>query len=130
MPVTVYDTKPYDRQYLESHREIEWHFHDFRLSAKTTAAAENTSAVCVFVNDQVDRECLERLAALGIKLVALRCAGFNNVDLNAARAANIQVVRVPAYSPYAVAEHAIGLLLTLNRKIHCAYNRAREHNFS
>src|SRR6185503_11090691 len=75
-------------------------------------------------------KCISKLKAIGIKLIALRCAGFNNVDLNAAKLAGIAVVRVPAYSPYAVAEHAVGLLLTLNRKIHRAYNRVREHNFS
>src|SRR5690606_19957583 len=80
--------------------------------------------------DQVDRECLTILAAQGVKLVALRCAGFNNVDLEAARELEIRVVRVPAYSPHAVAEHTVALLLALNRKIHRAYNRVRELNFS
>jgi D-lactate dehydrogenase len=82
------------------------------------------------VNDQVDRPCLETLAALGVKLVALRCTGFNNVDLAAAKALNITITRVPLYSPYAVAEHALALLLTLNRKVHRAFNRVREMNFS
>jgi D-lactate dehydrogenase len=92
--------------------------------------AEGTHAVCVFVNDRVDRACLEVLARFGVRLVALRCAGFNNVDLDAARELGIAVVRVPAYSPHAVAEHAVGLLLTLNRKIHRAFNRVRELDFS
>ena len=131
MRIAVYDTKPYDREYLGRQSEgIEWHFHEFRLDEKTSGTATNTDAVCVFVNDRVDAACLQKLKALGVRLVALRCAGFNNVDLLAAKNAGISVVRVPAYSPYAVAEHAVGLLLTLNRKIHRAYNRVREHNFS
>ena len=131
MKVAVYDTKPYDRQYLGALGEgIEWHFHDFRLSDQTSGTASQMDAVCVFVNDKVDGECVQKLRALGVKLIALRCAGFNNVDLAAAKGAGIPVVRVPAYSPYAVAEHTVGLVMTLNRKIHRAYNRVREHNFS
>ncbi len=129
----VYDTKPYDRQYLERatvNSEIHWQFHEFRLSIETAATARSARAVCVFVNDRVDRPCLEALAQLGVKHIALRCAGFNNVDLPAARTLGFTVTRVPAYSPHAVAEHAVGLLLTLNRRIHRAYNRVREHNFS
>ena len=129
----VYDTKPYDREYFESVRgreRVHWRFHDFRLSADTAATAKGAKAVCVFVNDHVDPACLETLAQDGVKLVALRCAGYNNVDLAAARSLKLGVTRVPAYSPHAVAEHAVGLLLTLNRKIHRAYNRVREHNFS
>lgn len=131
--VAVYDTKPYDRKSL-SHapgsEHIRWRFHEFRLSADTAHSAEGTTAVCVFVNDHVDRPCLEKLARLGVKLVALRCAGFNNVDTAAARTMGIAVTRVPAYSPHAVAEHAVALLLTLTRRIHRAYNRVRELNFS
>ena len=129
----VYDTKPYDREYLAQApgaERIAWRFHDFRLSSETAPAAKGAQAVCVFVNDQADRACLEILAALGVKLLALRCAGFNNVDVDAARALGLAVVRVPAYSPHAVAEHTIALLLTLNRKIHRAFNRVRELNFS
>ena len=129
----VYDTKPYDREYLARAalaERIAWRFHDFRLSAETAPAAKGAQAVCIFVNDHADRACLEVLAALDVKLIALRCAGYNNVDLAAARALGLAVVRVPAYSPHAVAEHAVGLLLTLNRKIHRAYNRVRELNFS
>jgi D-lactate dehydrogenase len=84
----------------------------------------------VFVNDQVDRLCIGELAKAGINLIALRCAGFNNVDLTAAREHGLQVVRVPAYSPHAVAEHTVALLLTLNRKLHRAYNRVRDFNFA
>lgn len=129
----VYDSKPYDREYLTRAAcadEINWRFHEFRLSAETAPAAKGARAVCVFVNDQVDRACLEALVAIDVKLIALRCAGHNNVDLVAAKALGLDVVRVPAYSPYAVAEHAVALLLTLNRKIHRAYNRVRELNFS
>ncbi len=131
--VAVYDTKPYDRQYLSQApggERIAWRFHDFRLSAETAPAAKGAQAVCVFVNDQVDRACLEVLAALGVRLLALRCAGYNNVDVIAARGLGLAVVRVPAYSPHAVAEHTVALLLTLNRKIHRAFNRVRELNFS
>ena len=128
--VAVYDTKPYDREYLGRHREIKWIFHEFRLSSESAVTAQGAQGVCVFVNDCVDAACIASLRDLGVKLIALRCAGFNNVDLKAAQAAGILVVRVPAYSPHAVAEHAVGLLLTLNRKIHRAYNRVREHNFS
>lgn len=130
--VAVYDTKPYDREYLGAAGEgtIRFRFHDFRLSAATASSATGTQAVCVFVNDTVDRACLVALRGSGVRLVALRCAGFNNVDLPAAKELGMAVTRVPAYSPHAVAEHTVALLLTLNRKIHRAYNRVREHNFS
>jgi len=131
MDVAVYDTKPYDREYLGRNAAgINWHFNEFRLNAKTSGTAKGCGAVCVFVNDRVDAECIAQLQENGVKLIALRCAGFNNVNLAAAKGAEISVVRVPAYSPYAVAEHTVGLLLALNRKIHRAYNRVREHNFS
>jgi D-lactate dehydrogenase len=128
-----FNTKAYDRISFAAAAgapAIEWRFHEFRLCDETAALALGAAAVCVFVNDRVDRPCLEILHRLGIRLVALRCAGFNNVDLPAARNLGIAVTRVPAYSPHAVAEHAVGLLLTLNRKIHRAYNRVREFNFS
>ena len=131
--VAFFDTKPYDRAYFERAAgadKIRWQFHEFRLATETAATAGGAQAVCVFVNDRLDRPCLEALQRAGVRLVALRCAGFNNVDLNAAKALGLAVVRVPAYSPHAVAEHTVGLLLTLNRKIHRAYNRVREHNFS
>ncbi len=131
--VAVFDAKPYDREYLTKApgaEALSWRFNDFRLSQTTAMAAKGANAVCVFVNDHVDRPCLEALSQLGVKLIALRCAGFNNVDLPAASALGLKTVRVPAYSPHAVAEHTIGLLLTLNRKIHRAYNRVRESNFS
>lgn len=131
--VAFYDTKPYDRDAVLAARgadALQWHFHDFRLTADTASTAAGTEAVCVFVNDRLDRPCLEKLAAAGVRLAALRCAGFNQVDLQAARELGITVTRVPAYSPHAVAEHTVALLMTLNRKIHRAYNRVREHNFS
>ena len=131
--VAVFDTKPYDREGLENAgkgHEIEWRFMEWRLSPETAIAAKGAQAVCIFVNDHADRVCLEHLASLGVKHVALRCAGYNNVDLAAAKALNLSVTRVPAYSPYAVAEHAVALLLALNRKIPRANNRVRDLNFS
>jgi len=131
--VAVYDTKPHDCQYLEAagaHKEIIWHFFDFRLTAATAITAKGAQAVCIFVNDIVDRPCLEILAQVGVELIALRATGYNNIDLEAAKELNLKVIRVPAYSPNAVAEHTIGLLLALNRKIYLAYNRVRELNFS
>ncbi|HWI60150.1 MAG TPA: 2-hydroxyacid dehydrogenase [Bacillota bacterium] len=133
MEIAVYDTRPYDRHYLQhapSSETLRWHFHEFRLSADTVPTAQGAQVVCVFVNDHLDRACLEKLTALGIRLIALRCAGFNNVDVGAAKALGLPVVRVPAYSPHAVAEYAVALLLTLSRKLHRAYNRVRELNFS
>lgn len=131
--VAFYDAKSYDRDFFEAASKdsgISIEYHDFRLAEANAASAEGAVAVCVFVNDQVDRACLEVLASRGVKLVALRCAGFNNLDTEAAKELGITVVRVPAYSPYSVAEHTLALLLTLNRKIHRAYNRVRELNFS
>ncbi|MCD8481860.1 MAG: 2-hydroxyacid dehydrogenase [Verrucomicrobia bacterium] len=129
--VAVYDVKSYDRQCLEAASgSIDWEFHEFRLSASTAASAAGCEAVCAFVNDTLDADCLQALSSHGVKHVAMRCAGYNNVDLRAAASLGIRVTRVPAYSPYAVAEHSVALLLTLNRKIHRAYNRVREQNFS
>jgi D-lactate dehydrogenase len=129
----VFDTKPYDRDQLQrasAGSTVEWRFMDCRLSAETAAAASGAQAVCTFVNDRVDRACLEALGRLGVRHVALRCAGFNSVDLVAAKELGISVTRVPAYSPYAVAEHAVALLLALNRKIPRANNRVHDLNFS
>jgi D-lactate dehydrogenase len=133
MKTAVFDTKRYDREILTKAAGglgIEWRFLDFRLTKETAATAQGSEAVCVFVNDHIDRECLEVLRANEVKLVALRCTGFNNVDLTAAKELGITVTRVPVYSPYAVAEHAVALLLTLNRKVHRSFNRVRELNFS
>jgi D-lactate dehydrogenase len=133
LAIAVFDTKPYDRDFLSKApgaNAIAWDFHEFRLSKATAATAKGCEAVCLFVNDCADREVLTLLKAHGVKMIALRCAGFNNVDLAAAKELGIAVTRVPAYSPHAVAEHAVALCLTLNRRIHRAYNRVREHNFS
>jgi D-lactate dehydrogenase len=131
--IAVFDAKPYDRDYLTRANgadKLDWRFHEFRLEAETVLAAEGAQAVCVFVNDVVNRDVLERLAGSGARLVALRCAGFNNVDLDAAKELGVAITRVPSYSPHAVAEHTIALILALNRKIHRAFNRVRELNFS
>lgn len=133
MRVAVFSTKSYDRLFLEAANEQHHHelvFFEVRLSQATVAVARGFPAVCIFVNDQLDAATLNALAQGGTHLVALRCAGFNNVDLRAAQANHIRVVRVPAYSPHAVAEHTVALLLTLNRKVHRAYNRVREGNFA
>ncbi len=133
MKVVFYDTKPYDRESFLSAKDcdqLSWCFYDFRLSEKTAATAKGAEVVCVFVNDQLDSACLEALAKSGVKLITLRCAGYNNVDLAVAKKLGLLVTRVPAYSPYAVAEHTIGLLLALCRKIYRSYNRVREFNFS
>jgi D-lactate dehydrogenase len=133
MKVAVFSTKAYDRQFLEAANCNQQHYLAFfepRLNRDTAILAAGFPAVCVFVHDQADAATLEILASCGTNLLALRCAGFNNVDLKAAADFGITVVRVPAYSPYAVAEHTIGMILSLNRKIHRAYNRVREGNFS
>jgi D-lactate dehydrogenase len=129
----VFDTKAYDREPLQRAAPagtIDWRFLEFRLTTETAPLAQGAQAVCVFVNDQLDRPCLAALAGQGVRLVALRCTGFNHVGLAAARELGLTVTRVPVYSPYAVAEHAVALLLTLNRKIHRAFNRVRELNFA
>ena len=131
--VAVYDSKPYDRDYLSSAPGadgLRWRFHEFRLTADTASTARGAGAVCVFVNDRVDAAVIGALAEMQVRLITLRCAGYNNVDLNAAKARGIPVVRVPAYSPHAVAEHAVALLLALNRRIPRAYQRVRDLNFS
>ena len=131
--VAVFDARPHDKSCLlqaASAGDLSWRFLEFRLSTETVQTAQGADAVCIFVNDKADRPCLEKLAALGVRHVALRCAGFNGVDLEAARELGIAVTRVPAYSPHAVAEHAVALLLALNRKIPRAYNRVRDLNFS
>lgn len=131
--LSVFDTKPYDREYFLATpcaANVSLKFHEFRLESDTAEAAKGCVAACIFVNDTADRPTLERLAAAGVRHLALRCAGFNNVDLKAAAELGLSVTRVPSYSPHAVAEHTVALLLTLNRKIHRAYNRVREINFS
>jgi D-lactate dehydrogenase len=133
MKVAVFSAKPYDRQFLAQVNQKYGHqlrFFDPSLDAQTASLASGFEAVCVFVNDRLDRQTIEILSNQGVKLIALRCAGYNNVDLDAAEEFGLAVVRVPAYSPYAVAEHAIALILTLNRQIHRAYYRVREGNFA
>lgn len=131
--VSVFDAKPYDREFLEASphaAELALTFHSFRLEGSTARIAAGSGAVCVFVNDDVRRGTLERLSREGVRMVALRCAGFNNVNLEAARQLGMAVCRVPSYSPHAVAEHTVALILTLNRKTHRAFNRVRDQNFS
>lgn len=133
MKVAVYSTKNYDHKYLSQVNQdfgYQLEFFDFLLTPRTVTTADGCDAVCLFVNDDGGREVLEALAAMGIRILALRCAGFNNVDLVAARELGIKVVRVPAYSPEAVAEHAVGMMMCLNRRIHRAYQRTRDANFS
>ena len=133
MKTIVFSTKPYDRDFLEpacAKYRHELTFLEPRLTQETTELAKGFEAVCVFVNDRLDAAVLRSLAKQGVRVVALRCAGFNNVDLATARDLGMKVVRVPAYSPHAVAEHTVGLILTLNRKLHRAYTRVRDGNFS
>ena len=132
MKTAVFSTKRYDREFLTAANAgaHELHFFEAHLDGSTAPLAASFGAVCVFVNDTADAPVLAQLAAGGTRLIALRCAGFNNVDLAAAKQHGIGVVRVPAYSPHAVAEHTVGLILALNRHLHRAYNRVREGNFA
>ncbi len=131
--IICFGTQPYDRESFDrnnTYDNLTIDYHTSHLNARNVALAEGADAVCVFVNDTVDAETIEGLAAHGVRLIALRCAGFNNVDLQAAERCGIPVVRVPAYSPHAVAEHAVALMLALNRKVHRAYWRTRDGNFA
>ncbi|NIY46541.1 2-hydroxyacid dehydrogenase [Cedecea colo] len=133
MKLAVYSTKQYDKKYLENVNQkygFDIEFYDFLLTEKTAKTAHDCDGVCIFVNDDGSRPVLEELKKLGVKFIALRCAGFNNVDIEAAKELDLPVVRVPAYSPEAVAEHAIGMMMCLNRRIHRAYQRTRDANFS
>lgn len=133
MRLVFFSSKPYDRAFFNGARRargFEFVFHDAHLNAGTAALAKHADAACCFVNDDLNRETLTALKNEGVKYVLLRCAGFNNLDADAARELGIAVARVPAYSPHAVAEHTLGLMLALNRKIHRAHNRVREGNFS
>jgi D-lactate dehydrogenase len=133
MNIAFFSTKSYDRKYFETvNKEFGHHlsFFEATLNPDTATLAKGYGCVCLFVNDKADKETIEKFSVNDVKLIALRSAGFNNVDLTAAAQNNIKVVRVPAYSPEAVAEHAVALILTLNRKTHKAYNRIREGNFS
>ncbi|MGF1698834.1 2-hydroxyacid dehydrogenase [Photobacterium makurazakiensis] len=133
MKVAVFSTKKYDQTSFEIINQRYNHtldYYDFRLTEQTAKMAQGYDAVCAFVNDDLSRPVLELLAANNVRLIAMRCAGFDKVDLNAARELGLQVVRVPAYSPEAIAEHTLGLMLSLNRRIHRAYQRTRDANFS
>ena len=130
--ISFYDTKPYDKKYFNIINEqygFTINYFETKLSARTAKLAEGSDAVCAFVNDDVSAPTVDALNKLGIKIIAMRCAGYNNVDIRYAQD-KIPVVRVPAYSPHAVAEHAMALLLTLNRRIHKAFLRTRDFNFS
>ena len=131
MKIYFYSTKKYDQDYfLKQNSNHKLAFNDYQLNADTAIFAKGYDAVCIFVNDICDAEVLSILSSIGIKNILLRCAGFNNVDLAKAKELNIKVARVPAYSPFSVAEHTLALLLCLNRKIHKAYNRVKEGNFN
>ncbi|KAF7553571.1 hypothetical protein G7046_g7071 [Stylonectria norvegica] len=137
MRVAVFSAKPYDKKYLTSvhqtkhaHSNIELIFHDFELNEDTVPIVDGADAICVFVNDTLNEAVIMELAERGVKAILLRCAGFNNVDLEVAQRLRIMVANVPSYSPEAVAEFAVALIQTLNRKTHRAYNRVREGNFA
>ncbi len=130
MKVAFFDAKPYDMEGFNRHiqgTDITIKYFETRLNGDTVSLANGYDCVCTFVNDVLDSEVVRQLQQFGIKMIALRCAGFNNVDTKACK---IPIYRVPAYSPYAVAEHAMALLLTVVRRTHKAYNRTREFNFS
>ena len=135
MKVAVFSSEPYDRQFLDAANAAaktnhELVYFETLLQPKTAALADGCPAVCVFVNDDVGSETLKILAAQGTKLIALRCTGFNNVDLTTAAELGLKVVRVTVYSPYSVAEFVVGMIQLLNRKLNKAYNRVRDDNFS
>ncbi|MGN0574717.1 MAG: 2-hydroxyacid dehydrogenase [Ruminococcus sp.] len=126
-----FDTRPYDREWFSKlDKSFEIKFFEEKLNPENADLAKGFDAAIAFVNDTINRSTIEALAAGGVKALAMRCAGYNNIDFKAAYDNNLKVLRVPVYSPYAVAEHAMALLLTLNRKIHRAYNRTRDFNFS
>ena len=130
--VAFYDTKEYDLPSFEKYgkeRGISFKFFESKLDLETAQLAQGYEGVCVFVNDDVNKDVINKLYDLGVKFIVLRCAGFNNVDVKAAFG-KIHIYRVPAYSPHAIAEHAISMLLTMNRRIHKAYIRTRDYNFS
>lgn len=133
MKIALFDVKPYDREFFERWNKkynASITYFEERLSVNNAVLTKYYDVVCVFVNDDVNEKVLSILSKNGIRLLALRSAGYNNVDFKAAKKYGIRVVRVPAYSPYAVAEHALALIMTLNRKIHKAYSRTRDGNFT
>ncbi len=129
--VAFFDAKPYDKASFEKYfdDEISIRFFENKLNADTVSMAACCDGVCAFVNDKLDRTVIDKLCEYGVGIIAMRCAGYNNVDLKSANG-RIAVCHVPAYSPYAIAEHTMGMILTLNRKLHKAYIRTRDHNFS
>lgn len=133
MKIAFFDTKPYDKIWFEAlleEYEFTIKFYEHKLNVDTAVLAKGCDVVCVFVNDQVTEEVIAALHHSGVRLIALRCAGYNNVDRNAAQKYHIPVVRVPSYSPTAVAEHTMALLLSVNRKTYKAYTRTRDNNFN
>lgn len=132
MKIVFFSAQTYDKEFFTKFNTQQFTllFLETGLNEHTVDLADGADAVCVFVNDKVNEAIIQKLAAKNIKVIALRCAGFNNVDIHAAKEAVIRVCRVPAYSPEAVAEHALAMLMTLNRKTHKAYNRVREQNFA
>jgi D-lactate dehydrogenase len=133
MKIAMFSTRSYDISHFDpllSADNIEFKYFDTQLNSHTVQLAQGFDAVCAFVNDDLSQPVLNKLDEFGIKIVAMRCAGFNNVDITAAKELGITVVRVPAYSPEAIAEHSIALMMSLNRRIHKAYLRTRDANFS
>ena len=134
MKILFYDTKPYDRESFEAalsrYEDVTVDFLLTNISERTVSFAKGYDAVCVFVSSDMNRRILTELADLGVRLILLRCAGFNNVDLDCAKELSLTVMRVPGYSPEAVAEHALALAFAVNRHIHKAYIKVRENNFS
>jgi D-lactate dehydrogenase len=133
MKIAFFSAQVYDKQFFTAHNNaygFEIDYFEAPLTMQTVELVNQTDAVCVFVNDKLNEELLAILAKKGVKIIALRCAGFNNIDIEAAKKLGIRVCRVPAYSPASVAEHAVAMILTLNRKTNKAYNRVREQNFS
>lgn len=133
MNIALFNSKSYDKDFFEKVKQEYFHkitYIEMPLTAESVGLIQNHDAVCIFVNDKADRATIKKLAHYGIRIIVLRCAGFNNVDLNAAKEFGVRVFRVPSYSPQTVAEHAVALIMTLNRKTHKAYNRVRENNFS
>ncbi len=129
--VAFFDTKTYDKESFKkfSDQNIKLRFFDNKLNIDTVSMAAGCDAVCAFVNDDINKEVIEKLNEYNVKFIAMRCAGYNNVDLKSAQG-KIKIACVPAYSPYAIAEHTMGMILLLNRKLHRAYIRTRDHNFS
>jgi D-lactate dehydrogenase len=127
--IAFFSFKKYEQPFYQN-LPFECHYFEENLGLSNVKLAEGHPIISCFVNDKLNAEIINHLADKGLRLIALRCAGFNHVDLNVAKQRNVTIVRVPAYSPYAVAEHAVALILALNRKIHKAYNRVREGNFS